>query len=130
MCSAKIQNKIIACIAKFVPMKIKDIAEKTKYLSIIADKVTDRYSNKVILLFYRMSLNIDRKIGVPVIEETFLDSNHIRGRPTGKVIGNHVLKLLADHGFNVKDYRGQAYDGAAVISSQMTGILSVIKNEN
>ena len=86
-------------------MKIKDIAEKTKYLSIIADKVTDRYSNKVILLFYRMSLNIDRKIGVPVIEETFLDSNHIQGRPRGKVMGNHILKLLADHGFDIKDCR-------------------------
>ena len=74
-------------------------------------------------------LNIDRKIGVPVIEETFLDSNHIQGRPTGKVIGNHILKLLADHGFNVKDCRGQAYDGAAVRSSQTKGASSVIKNE-
>ena len=30
MCSAKIQNKIIVCIAKFVRMKIKDIVEETK----------------------------------------------------------------------------------------------------
>ena len=48
-------------------------------------------------------LKIDCKIGVPVIEETFLDSNHIQGRPTGKVTGNHILKLLADYGFNVVD---------------------------
>ena len=48
-------------------------------------------------------LNIDCKIGVAVIEETFLDSNHIQGRPTGKVTGNHILKLLADHGFTVVD---------------------------
>ena len=121
MCSAKIQNEIIACIAKFVRMKIKDIVEKTKYFSIIADEVTDRYSNKDILLLYLRYLNIDRKIGVPVIEETFLDSNHIQGRPTGKVIGNHILKLLADHGFSVKNCRGQAYDGAAVMSSQTKG---------
>ena len=50
MCSAKIQNEIIACIAKLVRMKIKDIVEKMKYFSIIADEVTDRYSNKEILL--------------------------------------------------------------------------------
>ena len=88
ICSAKIQNEIIACIAKFVRMKIKDIVEKTKYFSIIADEVTDRYSNKQILLLCLRCLSIDRKIGVPVIEETFLYSNHIQGRPTGKVIGN------------------------------------------
>ena len=127
MCSAKIQNEIIACIAKFVRMKIKDIVEKTKYFSIIADEVTDRYSNNEVLLLCLRYLNIDRKIGVPVIEKTFLDSNHIQGRPTGKVIGNH--KLLADHGFDVKDYRGQAYDAAAVMSSQTKGASSVIKNE-
>ena len=50
MSSAKIQNEIIACIAIFVRMKIKDIVEKMKYFSIIADEVTDRYSNKEILL--------------------------------------------------------------------------------
>ena len=58
-------------------MKTKDIVEKTKYFSVIADEVTDRYSNKEILLLCLKYLNIDHKIGVPVIEETFLDSNHI-----------------------------------------------------
>ena len=72
---------------------------------------------------------IDRKIDVPVLVEIFLDSNHIQGRPTGKVIGHHILKLLADHGFNVRDCRGQAYDSAAVMSSQTKGASSVIKNE-
>ena len=64
MCSAKIQNEIIACITKFVQMKIKDIVEKMKYFSVIADELTDRYSNKEILLLCLSYLNIDRKIGV------------------------------------------------------------------
>ena len=108
MCSAKIQSEIIACIAKFVRMKIKDIVEKTKYFSLIADEVIDRYSNKEILLLCLKYLNINRKICVPVIEETFLDSSHTQGRPIGKVIGNHIFKQLADHRFDVKDFRGQA----------------------
>ena len=91
--------------------------------------MTDRYSNKEILLFCLKYLNIDRKIGVSVNEETFLDSSHIQGRPTGKIIRNHILKLLADQGFNVKDCHGQAYGGAAVTSSQTKGASSVIKNE-
>ena len=77
MYPAKIQNEIIACIVKFGRKKIKNIVEKTKYFSIIGDKVTDRYSSKEVLLLCLTYLNIDRKIGVPVIEETFLDSSHI-----------------------------------------------------
>ena len=113
MCSAKIHNEIIACTAKFVRMNIKGSVEKTKYFSIIVDEVTDRCFNKEILLLCLRYLNIDSKIGVPVTEGTFLDSNHIQGRPKRKVIGNYILKLLANHGFNLKDCREQAYDGAA-----------------
>ena len=103
-------------------MKIKNIVGKTKYFSIIADEVTDRYSNKEILLFCLSFLKINRKIGVPVIEEIFLDSNYVLGSPTWKVIGNHIMKLLADHGFKVN-----TSDGAAVMSSQTKGASSVIK---
>ena len=81
-------------------MKIKDIVEERKYLSIITDEVTDRHSNKEIVMSTELLclryLNIDHKTVVPVIEEIFLDSNHIQGRPTGKVTGNDILKLLAD----------------------------------
>ena len=97
MCSGKIQNEIIACIAKFVQMKIKDVVEEKKCFSIIADEVTDRYSNKKILFLCLRYLNIDHKIGVPVIEETFLDSSYIQSRPTRKVIGNCILKLLFNY---------------------------------
>ena len=91
--------------------------------------MTDRYSTKRILWLCLRYLNIDHKIGVPVIEEIFLDSNHIQGRTTGKVIGNQILKLPAEHGFNVKDCRGQAYDATAVMSSQTKGASSLIKSK-
>ena len=42
MCLREIQNEMIACIAEFERMKIKDIVEKTTYFSIIADEVIDR----------------------------------------------------------------------------------------
>ena len=88
--------------------------------------MTDRYSNKeILLLCQRYFLNINQKIGVPVI----LDSNHIQGRFAGKVTGNRILKLLADLGFNVKDCCRQAYDGVAAMSSQTKGTSSVMKNE-
>ena len=58
-------------------------------------------------------LNLDYKIGIL--------SNHIQGRPTGKFIENHILKLLANLGFNVKDYHGQAYNDATVMSKKTKG---------
>ena len=58
-------------------MKIEDIVEEKKYFSIIADKVTDRYSNKKVLLLCLRYLNTIHKIDVPVIEETVLDFNHV-----------------------------------------------------
>ena len=48
MTSWKIQNDIIACLVEFIRKKIKeDISE---YYAIIAEEVTDRFSNKEILL--------------------------------------------------------------------------------
>ena len=48
MTSWKIQNDIIACLVEFIRKKIKeDISE---YYAIIAEEVTDQFSNKEILL--------------------------------------------------------------------------------
>ena len=48
MVSWQIQNDIIECLSEFVQSKIKD--EIPDYYAIIADEVTDRFSNKEILL--------------------------------------------------------------------------------
>ena len=90
MCSTKIQNDIIACITKFVRMKIIDIVEEKKHFSVIAVEVIGRYTIKEIVLLCLRYLNITNKIDVPVIDETFLDFKYVQGTPTGKVIGNHI----------------------------------------
>ena len=48
MVSWQIQNDMIEYLSEFVPSKIKD--EILDYYAIIADQVTDRFSNKEILL--------------------------------------------------------------------------------
>ena len=48
MVSWQTQNDIIECLLKFVRSKIKD--DIPDYYVIIADEVTDRFSNKEILL--------------------------------------------------------------------------------
>ena len=42
--SWKIQNDVIACLAEFIRRRIKD--DISAYYAIIADEVTDRFSNK------------------------------------------------------------------------------------
>ena len=93
----------------------------------IADAVMDRYSNKEILLLYIRYLNCTKER--PAIEEAFLASTHISGRPTGENIGQHILDLLDSHGIMIEDCRGQAYDGASAMSSAVKGASAVIKRK-
>ena len=51
MLSWQIQNDILECLSKFVRSKIKS-DEIPYYYAIIADEITDRFSNKEILLLY------------------------------------------------------------------------------
>ena len=68
----------------------KRISESTDY-SIIADKVTERNSNKeafLICLRYLRYINLE-----PRIYETLFNSTHIKGGPTGQTIGKSILEI-------------------------------------
>ena len=98
-------------MSEFVRSKIKDGIPD--YYAIIADEVTDRFSNKEInlllcLRYVRFCAN-----GKPYICETFFDSLHIQGRPTGQTTGNSILLLLQRNGIDFSNYRAQLYDGAS-----------------
>ena len=115
MLSWNIQNDIISCLAEFVRDRIKEHISKSTYYAIIADEVTERYSNKEVLLICLRYLRYIN--GEPRIYETFFDSTHIKGRPTGQTIGKTILEILENNRINVADCRAQAYDVAKVMSS-------------
>ena len=56
-----------------------------------------------------------------IIRETFLDSVHLEGQPTGKTIAKNILKILEKHVIDVTNCRVHAYDGVSVISSWRCG---------
>ena len=64
--SWKIQNDIIACLAEFIRKRIKD--DISEYYAIIADEVTDQFSNKEILLLCLRYVTFQN--GLPIIHET------------------------------------------------------------
>ena len=85
MLSWNIQNDIISCLAEFARDCIKEHISKSTYYAIIADEVTERYSNKevsLICLRYLRYIN-----GEPRIYETFFDSTHIRDDLQVKLLG-------------------------------------------
>ena len=76
---SKIQNEVIEYLATFVCSNIK--AEMSNYFAVIADKVTDQFSNlEVLLLCLRYVTFHNEK---PKIYETLLDLLHIQGMPSG-----------------------------------------------
>ena len=115
---------MVDCMRKEIIKQIQDF----KHYTIIADEVTDRYSNKEILLICFRYLNFTKER--PAIEEAFLASTHISGRPTGENIGQHILDVLDSHGTMIEDSCGQAYDGASAMSSAAKGASAVIKKNN
>ena len=96
--------------------RIKENISESTYYAIIADEVTERFSNsKVLLICLRYLRYIN---GEPQIYENFFDSTHIKGRATGQTIGKGILEILENNGINIADFRAQAYDGAKVMSSK------------
>ena len=128
MKSWKIQNEIINCKVDCVRKEIIKQIQDFKHYAIIADEVTDRYSNKEILFLCIRYLNCTKEC--PAIEEVFLASTHISGRPTGENIGQHILDLLDSHGIMIEDCCGQAYDGASAMSNAVKGASAVIKEKS
>ena len=52
------------------------------------------------------------------------------GRATGKNVAEHVINVFKDHEININNCRGQAYDGARAMSSDINGAKSYIKELN
>ena len=62
--------------------------------------MTDSYADKEILHVYLRYIDLLRE--KRVMQETILDSIHIQGRPTGKVIGTHILNILDKYQINLE----------------------------
>ena len=99
----------------------EDILE---YYAIIADEVTNGFSNKEILLLRLRYVTFQN--GLSTIHETFFDSLHINGRPTRQTIGKSILSLLERNDIDIEKCRAQAYNGASAMNGNSSGAAFVI----
>lgn len=118
---------MIAIIATCLKKRLVSGLETSNVFSVIIDEVTDPYANKEILsLCVRF---VDLRGERPEIREVFLDFLGLV-RTTGDTIATGLLQLLDHEGLSVENIRGQAYDGAAAMSSDDCGVQSVIREKN
>ena len=112
---------------EFVRDRLKgDISEST-YYKLIADEVTEKYSNKDLLLIclrYLIYVNRERRT-----YETFFDSTHVKERSIVQLIGKSILEMLENNGISVSDCRAQAYNNVKDMSSEVSGADAFIKKQ-
>ncbi|XP_065060529.1 uncharacterized protein LOC135687791 [Rhopilema esculentum] len=127
MLSWKTQNDIIANAALVIKNQIKDMISIPKFYAVIVDEVTKKFANKEVLLVCICFLNSIN--GEPKVEETFFQSMHMKGCTSGKNLGQNIVEILRSNDQVMADCRGQAYDGAAAMSSDRCGAQAEVRKE-
>ena len=121
--SLRIQNEIITIIGYDIIRSdlVKEIKAATFY-SILADEVTSHNREELAFCISFVDQNKD-------IREEFLSFLHVP-RITGELIASTMIQFLQDVNLDLKNIRGQGYDGAANMSSDNVGVQRKIKNES
>ena len=127
MLSWKTQNDIIANAAFVIKNQIKEMISSEKFYAVIGDEVTERFANKDVLLVCLRFLNSIN--GEQKVEETFFQSMHMKRRTSGKNLGQNIIEILRSNELVMADCRGQAYDGAAAMSSDRCGAQTEVRKE-
>ncbi len=121
--SKSVQNELIQCCADFIRNKLTTEIKKATYFSVLADEASD-CSNKE-----QMSFIIRFVDGNDEIREEFLEFVHcpkgIKGEQICELIKETVRKL----GLDMRDCRGQGYDGAGSMAGKHIGAASLIKTD-
>ena len=117
--SKTIQNDIIHVYAMKIKEKLtEELRSQNLPFTIIADECTDSHSNQEILSVCVRFVNLSTP-NHPHIKECLVDFIHLE-RATAAVIASKILESLTNVSLslNPSNIRGQAYDGAAVMSSE------------
>ena len=120
--SKTVQNEIIQIIGEHIRSALSaPLQDEKAVYSIIADEVTDKFSNQEIL-----SLCL-RFVDKNDIKEIFFDFVSLE-RTTGVAIANAIVSSLRSNGIDINKIRGQGYDGASAMSSEKAGVHGQIKS--
>ena len=117
------QNEIIEIIGhNLIRKKIIGEIQDAKWFALMADEVTS-HNQEIISLCIRFC---DKDSN---IREEFIDFINT-DRITGVAIKEKILEKLSVLGLDVKNVRGQTYDGAANMSGERMGLQALIRKES
>ena len=118
-----IQNKLIDIIGKCIIQKsIIDEIKKAKYFSVMVDEVTS-HNQEIMPLCIRF---VDES---NCIREEFIHFSTLV-QVTGQFIATQVQSDLKSLELDIKNIRGQGYDGASNMSNDRTGVQAHIRKES
>ena len=121
--SPQIQNEIIDVIGKTMIQKcIVEEVKRAQYYSIMIDEITSH--NKELMPLCVRFVDSKRQI-----REEFLQFSRL-SRITGVAIAKQVCSDLTNLGLELKNIRGQGYDGASNMSSARVGVQALIRHES
>nr|XP_023025624.1 zinc finger MYM-type protein 1-like [Leptinotarsa decemlineata] len=121
--SWNIQNEIIdACDKVIKSHRVKDVKDAT-FFSVLADESTDVSTQAQVSLSVRY-VSHNTKDGYK-INEKFLQFVPLEST-TGEVLGETLLKGLEECNLEIKDLRGQGYDGASAMSGKVKGAQAIV----
>ena len=118
--SAQTQNELIEVMGKHIILQsIVDDVNSSPFYSILADEVTSHNVEHLAICIRFLDSKQD-------IKEKFLAFLPLQ-RITGAAISEAILQFLADNNIPTSNMRGQGYDGASNMSSDVAGVQARIK---
>ena len=121
-----VQNEIIHIYGSKSTLT-HQLREQRLPFTIIADECTDSYSNQEVLSVCLRFVDLS-SIKDPHIKECFIGFIHLH-RTNASTISQKILECISEAPVSLDSslIRGQAYDGAAVMSSEKAGVQAKIK---
>ncbi len=120
--SHDIQNEFLTLMAHTVLRRIVSNISQSKYFGIIADETTDTSRKQQLSVCIRW---VDSEYQ---IHEDFIGIYEVSTAANSENLANIILDVLLRLGLDVHQMRGQCYDGASVMSGQISGVASRINS--
>ena len=118
--SAQMQNELIEVMGKHIILQgIIDDVNSSPFYSILADEVTSHNIEHLAICIRFVDSKHD-------IKEEFLAFLPLQ-RITGAAISEAILQFLSNNNIPTSNMRGQGYDGASNMSSDVAGVQARIK---
>ena len=121
--SKTIQNELIDCCGDFVKDQIIKEIKDAKFFSILADEVADLTNKEQMPLVLRF---VDKE---GHIREEFLKFVHLANGTSGENMAEAIKTEIRSLGLDLRNCRGQGYDGAGNMSGKYIGAAVRIQND-